>query len=204
MMAKRDYVIDELMVDGFIDRTGKRILLKETDDTGQTDLLFELDSEQSLTIKNVDKKNTNLMFFQTTKTKSMFKRVDHIVFENVGDNIWRVHLVEMKSGVGSKTWMETKGKFRASYLLVQGLAAMLEMQIEEVCMYTSYESCDFELSDTMPVERRVLVGEKHVKIDDEWNGKNFVLNFGERIKFKHNAIKVVRNQDGILTGKYTC
>ena len=73
MMAKRDYVIDELMVDGFIDRTGKRILLKETDDTGQTDLLFELDSEQSLTIKNVDKKNTNLMFFQTTKTKSMFK-----------------------------------------------------------------------------------------------------------------------------------
>lgn len=44
-------------------------------------------------------------------------------------NQWKLHLIEMKGSVGEEKWVEFKGKFRASYLVAQALAGMLELDI---------------------------------------------------------------------------
>ena len=45
-------------------------------------------------------------------------------------------MIEMKGSVGEEKWAEIKGKFRASYLVAQALAGMLELDIAEATMYT--------------------------------------------------------------------
>lgn len=132
----------------------------------------------------------------------MFKRVDHIIFEHTPDDKWKLHLIEMKSSVGNDKWIEIKGKFRASYLFAQGIAAMLEMQIEETCMYTTYEKVHFSLPETMPAARRLPLGGTLVKPEEEWDGSKFGLNFGTRIRFMHNPIHMERNAEDVLTGEW--
>lgn len=129
---------------------------------------FQVISNNNLIIRNVDKKHREIYFFQNSKIKSMFKRVDHIIFENLSDNNWKIHLIEMKSSVGNEKWNEVKGKFRASYLLAQSIATMLEMNILETCMYTTYEKVHLSFSETMPSARRLLLGNKLVSPQNEW------------------------------------
>ena len=148
--------------------------------------------------------HTHMHFFQDNKQKSMYKRVDHIIFEQISDDKWKLHLIEMKTSVGGDKWIEIKGKFRASYLLAQGIAAMLEMQIEETYMYTTYENVHFSLAETMPSARRLPLGGKLIKPQDEWNGNEFALNFGKRFKFIHKPIHMERNAEGILMGECDC
>lgn len=40
---------------------------------------------------------------------------------------------------GSTKWIEVKGKFRASYLVSQAIAAMLEIPLDHTYLYTTYE-----------------------------------------------------------------
>ena len=191
-VKKREFIINELMVKDFIECEQNIICLEETEDSGKSILEFRLESGDNLSIKNVDFKNTQMCFFQKNKIKSMFKRVDHIIFEHLADNDWKLHLIEMKSSVGNEKWIEVKGKFRASYLFAQGIAAMLEMHIVDTCMYTTYENVYFSLPNTMPTARRLRLGEKQVKPQDEWDGRDFGLNFGTRIKFMHKPIPMKR------------
>lgn len=178
--------------------------MEETEDTGKSILELQFSSSKNLSIKNVDKKNTQMNFFVSNKKESMYKRVDHIIFECLDNNNWKVHLVEMKSSVGNDKWIDVKGKFRASYLLVQGIAAMLEMNLAKTYMYTSFEKTCFNLPETIPVARHLQIGRRHIRPQDEWNGGKFTLNFGNNIPFIHIPIQMKRNDKGILTGKYVC
>ena len=160
----------------------------------------KLASEDNLCIANVDKKKTDFQFLQTIKMKSMYKRVDHMIFERQCEDKWKLHLIEMKGSVGERKWDEIKGKFRASYLVAQAIAGMLEVKITETVMYTTFEKVQFAPSDTMPSARRVRSGETLVRMKDEWAGARFGLNFGERTPFIHKAIQMTRNEEGILAG----
>ena len=191
-VKKREFIINELMVKDFIECEQNIICFEEAEDSGKSILEFRFESGDNLSIKNVDFKNTQMCFFQKNKIKSMFKRVDHIIFEHLADNDWKLHLIEMKSSVGNEKWIEVKGKFRASYLFAQGIAAMLEMHIVDTCMYTTYENVYFSLPNTMPTARRLRLGEKQVKPQDEWDGRDFGLNFGTRFKFMHKPIPMKR------------
>lgn len=175
--------------------------LEEAEDSGRSILTFVLKSDSNISIKNVDKKHTDMYFFQTGSAKSMFKRVDHIIFEYRPDEKWRVHLIEMKSKVGHSTWIDIRGKFRASYLLTQAIAAMLDMEIEEVLMYTTYENVDLTCEDTMPSSRRMPVGKEYIRPEDEWSGGKLGLNFGARYPFVHKPIQMRRNGENILVGR---
>ena len=110
----------------------------------------------------------------------------------------------MKSSVGYEKWSEVKGKFRASFLVAQGIAAMLEINISETYMYTTYEKVHLTPSDTIPSARRLALGEIHVSPDDEWNGSRFSLNFGTKISFTHKPIRMERNNQDFLVGSYVC
>lgn len=80
-----------------------------------------------------------MYFFKADQKYSMMKRVDHIILEHTGDDTWNLHLIEMKSSVGVQKWIEVKGKFRASYLVSQAIAAMLEIPLDHTYLYTTYE-----------------------------------------------------------------
>lgn len=141
-------------------------------------------------------------FFQAGKEKSLFKRADHMIFEKRQGNQWKLHLIEMKGSVGQEKWVEIKGKFRASYLVAQAIAGMLGLDISEAVMYTTYERVEFSHSGTMPTARHGRMGIPQVRMEEEWEGSRFGLNFGERISFDHIPIKMERDMDGVLTGKW--
>lgn len=198
---KREFVIKDLMVPKFMVQEGREVLLAETEESGKSELQVEFASEENLCIANVDKKKTDILFFQEGKAKSLYKRVDHMIFEKKAENQWKLHLIEMKGSVGEEKWVEIKGKFRASYLVAQALAGMLELDISETVMYTTYERVEFAHSETMPTARHGRLGVPQVRMEEEWRGKRFTLNFGERISFNHVPIKMERDNGGILTGR---
>lgn len=204
MNTKREFVIDELMVERFVEWETNKLNLEETTETGKSILDFQLSSTKNLSIKNVDAKNTQILFFQKGSKKSLFKRVDHIIFEYLGNDSWKLHLIEMKSSVSNDTWIDVKGKFRASYLLAQGIAAMLEMKLVDTCMYTTYEKAFFSVPETMPSARRLSLGQKNVRPEEEWDGDKFGLNFGTVIGFQHKPIQMRRNAQDVLIGEYVC
>lgn len=198
--TKREFVINDLIVPGFIVHEGCEILLEELEDTGKSKLLLRLSSEDNLCIANVDRKKTDILYFQKEKEKSLYKRVDHMVFERKENHKWKLYLIEMKGSVGAPKWIEIKGKFRASYLLAQAIAGMLEIEISETVMYTTFERVEFGISDTMPSARRGRPGEPAVRMEDEWNGTRFGLNFGRCITFPHIPIQMERDNEGVLAG----
>ena len=69
-------------------------------------------------------------------------------------------------------------------------------------MDEAYEKVQLEMSDALPSERRMRVGEHYVKPEEEWAGDKFTLNFGERLKFEHTPIQMTRNEEDILIGNY--
>lgn len=137
-----------------------------------------------------------MYFFKADQKYSMMKRVDHIILEHTGDDTWNLHLIEMKSSVGVQKWIEVKGKFRASYLVSQAIAAMLEIPLDHTYLYTTYEKeCFDTCSETMPVERRVRTG--NISPKREWESGRVELNFGEKIPFDHEKVQMTRSTDGL-------
>ena len=199
--TKREFLIKDLMVQNFIAHEGSEMLLTEAEESGKSELQVQLLSNDNLCIANIDKKKTDFLFFQGGKTKSLYKRVDHLIFERQEGNQWKLHLIEMKGSVGEEKWVEIKGKFRASYLVARALAGMLELDIVKTTMYTTYERVEFSHSDTMPSARRVRLGTPQVRMKEEWEGTRFELYFGERVSFDHIPIKMERNTEGVLKGK---
>lgn len=196
--AKDKFLIEDLLEDG----KGLHIL-EEKDKGGESRLTVCCENE-ALYLCNCDKKNTDVGFFQSGKENCMKKRVDHIIFENIKDNDWKVHLIEMKSSVtGEDKWREIKGKFRASYLLVKMLAAVLELHISESIMYTTYGRVTLDKCKTDPAVRKAPMGCSVSNPKDEWDGGEFALNINGRRKFLHNPIKMMRDADGILVGDVT-
>lgn len=122
-----------------------------------------------------------------------------MIFEQQKDKRWKLYLIEMKSSIGAKKWVDIKGKFRASYLLAKAIAGMLELNISETVMYTTFEKVDLRLPDTVPSARRVKSGEPLVRMEDEWKGERFCLNLGTRVPFMHVPLQMVKKEK-LLTG----
>ena len=102
--CKREFVIKDLMVPGFMVQEGQEMFLEETEESGKSELHVQLASKENLCIANIDKKNTGLLFLQEGKAKSLYKRVDHMIFEKKQGNQWKLHLIEMKGSVGTEKW----------------------------------------------------------------------------------------------------
>ena len=197
----RKYIINELMVEDFIEWSDDTIHLEEAEDTGKSKLVFALKSDGNLTIKNVDKKKTEILFFEKSSKKSMFKRVDHIIFEHIKDEQWKLHLIEMKSAIFDKKWRDVKGKFRASYLVAKAIAAILDINIVDICLYTTYENVHFQVSETMPSERRLYTGKYQIKPIDEWKSGKVRLNLGTDIILSHVPVQMGRDELDVLVGE---
>lgn len=191
MKKRTQFIIDELLKEDFVTvkEDDNVIILEENDDGGESRLEFRTKSNNTLTIENIDKKHTDMYFFKEGSKASMYKRVDHIIMDNVDEiaDKWDIYLIEMKSTVSDKTWIDVKGKFRASYLFICAFAAMLDININNIYMYTTYKKADFT-SETIPTSKRVRTGTKNIPYIEEFQGNKFAIKLGQYISFKHIPI----------------
>ena len=112
---------------------------------------------------------------------------------------WDAHLIEMKTGIEKlEKWVEIKGQFRASYLAVKAIAAVIDYEIENFYFYTTYEHASFMSDKENTVTRKAHLGKEAVRPEDEWNGNKFGLNIGDKLPFTHTPVKMTRNGEGIL------
>ena len=199
-MDRLEFIINNLFKENFMVKIQDKVCLEETETAGKTVLNVKIASVDNYCIEHADDNSmTQIAFFRPEKKFSMNKRVDHIIFEKKNDDNWNIHLIEMKTTVGEQTWRDEKGKFRASLLLSEAIASMLGMRVKETKMYTTYEKVDLGHDIHSPTSRRGRTGEKMVRPEDEWNGNDFAIDLGERIKFQHIPIKVNR-MDDVLYG----
>lgn len=49
--------------------------------------------------------------------------------------------------------------------------------------------------------RKPHLGKKAIKPENEWSGKEFGLNIGDRLTFNHKPLEMKRDRDGILIQK---
>ena len=146
----------------------------------------------------------NVIFLDQKRQQVCKKSVDHILFEKIDDG-WRLHLIEMKSGVGYKTWLESiKPKVRTSYLTSLAIADFLGIKISDVVAYTTYSEEKFSDNSNKTNPRTFVppLGEKvRNPVKDEWEKNQMFLELGEELRIVHKRIKMKKDeQSGVLLG----
>ncbi len=203
MYSRRiQYALDHFIMQDYFLSMKHSYHLKEEIDSGKSDLEVTINSE-NLCIYDFDHKK-KCSFLRESKTFGMQKSVDHVLFENDSGG-WRLHLIEMKSGVGYKTWLESiKPKVRTSYLTSLAIADFLGIKIIEAVAYITYEIEKFNNDENKANPKIVLPGLGMTVRDplkDEWGKGQIFLNIGEEIIIPHKKIHMTRNEEtGILEG----
>lgn len=203
MYAKRvQYAIDNFIMEQYFLDMRHNYCLKEEKDSGKSNLKVDIKSD-NLCIYNFDDKK-KCGFLRLDKAIGMQKSVDHVLFEQVDDG-WRLHLIEMKSSVGYKTWLGSiKPKVRTSYLTSLAIADFLGIKITDIVAYTTYEKEKFSdnSNKTNPRAFVPLLGKKvRDPVKDEWEKDQLFLEMGEELKIVHKKIKMNKDEKtGVLLG----
>lgn len=196
MYNKRiQYALDHFIQEQYFLPMNNSYHLKEEKDTGKSDLSVSV-SKDNLCIHDFDnKKKCN--FLRTEKKTGMQKSVDHVLFEE-GKDGWRVHLIEMKSSVGCKTWLETiKPKVRTSYLTSLALGEFLGIKVVDVIAYTTYENEKFDSAENgvNPRAKMPYLGmAARDPAADEWEKDQMYLKLGDEMRIPHRKIKMIKNK----------
>lgn len=199
------FAIDNFIMEQYFLPMNSKYHLREEKESGKSDLSVTI-KNTNLCIYDFDNKK-KCGFLRTDKKIGMQKSVDHILFEEYTDK-WRVHLIEMKSGVGYKTWLEAiKPKVRTSYFTALAIADFLGIQIKDVIAYTTYENEHFsEVQNAANPKAMVpaLGVAARNPLEDEWNKDCMYINLGEEKKIPHKRIKMKKNvSTGVLEGSLT-
>lgn len=142
----------------------------------------------------------------------MKKCIDHFILKKNYLGIWELHMFEMKTSVGFKTWEDIQYKLRSSYFSIKAVAIYLGISIpdENITVYTTYERDCFEISNMNdpkiiipPLGGRAIVVKKyqwdkgfiHVPIIVSESNPSHFLKF---VKLRHKKIKMTRADDGFL------
>ena len=199
------FALDNFIVENYFLKTSNLYHLKEERDSGKSDLTLEIANE-NLCIYDFDNKG-KCQFLRTDKKLGMQKSVDHIIFEKCQDG-WRLHLIEMKSGVGYKTWFESiKPKVRTSYFTALAIADFLGIRIRDAIAYTTYENEKFGDVNNLVNPRTLvpLLGQAARDANrDEWQKDRIILNVDGEFVITHKKIQMQRNPvTGVLEGQLT-
>lgn len=177
--------------------------LKEEKDSGKSDLTLMV-SNENLCIYDFDNKG-KCQFLRSDKKSGMQKSVDHMIFERCQAG-WKLHLIEMKSGVGYKTWIESiKPKVRTSYFTALAIADFLGITIQKSIAYTTYENDKFGDMNRLSDPRTLvpLLGQPARDANrDEWKKDRIILNVDGEFVISHKKIQMYRNPaTGVLEGQ---
>lgn len=196
------YALDHFIMDRYFLPMSNTYHLKEEEESGKSDLNVTV-INRNLCICGFDKKK-RCDFLRTERKYGMQKCVDHILFEEQ-PNGWRLHLIEMKSSVGYKTWIEKiKPKVRTSYFTALAIANFLGIRVREAVAYTTFEEEKFgDIVNKANLKAKVPELGKVARdaYTDEWTKNRLFLDIGEEMQILHKRIKMVKNEaTGTLEG----
>lgn len=201
--TKVKFALDQFIQENYFLSMKNQYHLKEEQDSGKSDLTLNI-SNDNLCIYNFDGKG-KCNFLRPEKQYGMQKSVDHVLFEKHTAG-WRLHLIEMKSSVGYRKWLEIKLKMRTSYFTALAIADFLGIEFQETVAYTTYENEKF-LVDQGTNPRAMMPQLGNVARDpfhDEWKKNRIILNVGEELILTHKEILMTRNAaTGVLEGALT-
>lgn len=199
------FALDNFIAENYFLEMSNLYHLKEEQDSGKSDLTLIIANE-NLCIYDFDSKG-KCQFLRTDKKSGMQKSVDHIIFEKCQGG-WRLHLIEMKSGVGYKKWIESiKPKVRTSYFTALAIADFLGIKIGDTIAYTTYENDKFEDVNNLANPRTLVPFLGQAARDanrDEWKKDRIILNVNGEFVIPHKKIQMQRNSvTGVLEGQLT-
>ncbi len=193
--------INELIEPNYFLQQADSYSLEETEETGRSVLKVNVSSEStSICVANYDKKK-RCSFINIQQNNGLGKCVDHALLLKKQEK-WTLVLIEMKKNIGEKTWLNIKQKVRSSYLSMMALCIYLDINIDDVKVYTTYETEKFySYSDTNPSIKKANLGKR--KIDskkDEWDKNIIHINLYEEQVFEYHPIKM-KSDNNILTSE---
>ena len=196
------YGIENFLEEDFFLPPNVSYFLEEKSESGRSELQVEIKGDNLCSADYDHKGKCNFL-----KEGSRFKlkrSVDHVLLQKKEEK-WILHLIEMKSKVDNKKWIEIKQKIRASYFNLCALESVLGLRIDEVRIYTTYDNTGFRSlkSSTDPKLFVAPLGKQMPPApENEWKNGVISVDIGEVIQFKHSAVKMQRTEDGSkLTGK---
>lgn len=176
--------------------SNSQLHLQENNEEGKADLTLNLQNP-CIMFKNLERKK--LGYFKNAVC------ADYVLYEHC-ENIWKVHIFEMKRTINKKHWLHMKEQFKGAMQNALAIAGFLgiEMGVEDVYCYSAFRND--KLNDyTNPAKLRYQM-HNHSRCSvlpegcEDWNEQEVILNFLDKEKFVHNKISL-DIEDG--TGEYT-
>ena len=186
--------------------------LFETDKLGKSRLIVQVGTAENICVTNYDN-FPKWGIVNTNKKIHMSKCVDHFIFKRNQLGIWELHIFEMKTSVGFRTWSDIKYKLRSSYLSIRAIAVYLGIKLsdENITVYTTYENDEKMEVENMTDPKVILpqVGGKAIDAKkDEWDAgfinvpiivsESNPYDFYITIRLRHNKILMHRAEDDFL------
>lgn len=164
-------------------------LLIEDEERGYSELTVSV-TETNLCITAFDKLPMWGIITQR-KDIGMRKGVDHVVITQSEDGHWKAHLIEMKTTMGTKKFIEVKQKTRAGFFSVKALCAYLGIQLNDgdFDVYVTYE----QIKATDPVLLKAPIGEMPENIiKSEWEKNRVIIKVPEKLELPLIPVKMER------------
>ena len=213
MEDRINYALKNFLSDTFhYDSNSSTYELLETDKFGKSRLIVDVGTSENICVKNYDN-FPKWRIVNNSKRLHMNKCVDHFIFKKNQLGIWELHIFEMKTSVGFKTWSDIKYKLRSSYLSIKAVAVYLGISIkdENITVYTTYENDENMEVKNMTDPKVILprVGGKAIDAKkDEWDAglihvpvivsESNPYDFYTYIRLRHNKILMHRATNGFL------
>lgn len=190
------YGIEKFLEEDFFLPENDSYCLEEKSESGRSELQVTIQGD-NLCCEDYDHKG-KCNFLKRESPLKLQRSVDHVLLQKK-DGKWVLHLIEMKSKVDDKKWHEIKQKTRASYFNVCALKRVLGIHIDEVEVYTTYETTGFwhsEQSEDPKIIVPLLGKPLPPKPESEWENHRISVDVGEIVQFHHHAVKMQRTEDG--------
>ena len=188
-MIKLDFDLKRVNTDYFFKNDSNIFKIHEFADDGAAELTFVVpDVEQGIFLK------LNYEHSQWLKYAKNQKCVDGIVISISQDNLAAIHIVELKSTIGSKTWKRVQNQFRGSILRAFSFCGTIGVKIKSLCLYTAFvENADEQIREmqsniTSSFAKKAHVG-RNQKKEYDWEMEEISLFEGES-KFSHKVINM--------------
>lgn len=199
--SRIQYAMDNFIEEHYFLPMQNTYKLREIAESGKSILILDVDGENICVSEYDNKKRCN--FLRLDKIYGMQKCIDHFILKKSGD-IWDLYMIEMKSGVGDKKWLDIKSKMRSSLLNIKALCEFMGITVGGVYAYTTYErECFEEPFSTADIKAQVpLLGEKASSFKyDEWYKDIIKIKIDDTVILPHKAIKMERNGENELEGR---
>lgn len=187
--------IDEMIMSGYFLTEQQQYILKEPDEQGYSELTVSVNG-RNLCIENYDKKLKCEFVIKEAKY-GMTMCVDHVLFVMDSEEHWKVYLIEMKSGMGKRTFLDVKRKVRANYFSIKALCAYLgiELSDKDIEVYVTYSSNSSNVTPNEtpnPATLKAMTGQRYTGdvMQLEWNKNRIELKKPEKHEFVLHKVEM--------------